>query len=373
MESIGRLAGGVAHDFNNMLNVILGHVELALQQTDPSSTLHADLDQVQSAARRSADLTHQLLAFARRQTVVPQVLNLNDVVTGALKILRRLIGEDIDLVWMPGHDLWSVRVDPSQVDQLLTNLAANARDAIDGVGRITIRTENVVLDEGHCAGHDGFRPGRYALLEMTDNGRGMDQETQAHIFEPFYTTKSEGHGTGLGLATVYGIVVQNSGFVGVTSEVSCGTTIRIFLPYVAGEAPLSDTRGGAETLRTGTETILLVEDEPMVLGLSKALLERLGYAVLPASLPSEAIRLVEEHTGKIDLLVTDVVMPEMNGRDLAARLLALSPQTKCLFFSGYTDSAVSADGVLGEGVFFLQKPFSLKDLASKVRDALEST
>ena len=370
MESVGRLAGGVAHDFNNMLNVILGHAELALGRVDPSRPVHSDLVQIQSAAQRSADLTRQLLAFGRKQTVAPKVLNLNEVAAGALNMLRRLIGENINLIWSPGPDLWPVRIDPGQVDQILANLSANARDAIAGVGQITMRTENVVLDAAYCARHPGFSPGQHVMLEIADNGHGMDQETIAHIFEPFYTTKREGQGTGLGLSTVYGIVKQNDGFIHVESALGLGATVKIFLPRVTGEAIEVGTSGSVGAPRSGTETILLVEDEPMVLRFTKTLLERLGYRVWPAAAPSEAIRLVKEHDGRIDLLVTDVVMPEMNGRDLAARLISLYPHIKCLFVSGYPADTFSAAGVLDPEVHFLQKPFSAKDLAAKVREAI---
>jgi two-component system cell cycle sensor histidine kinase/response regulator CckA len=315
----------VAHDFNNMLNVINGYAELALDKIDPNEPLHSALAEIQNAARRSADLTRQLLAFARRQTVAPRVLDLNDVVAGSLKMLRRLVGENIDQVWIPGHRLWSVRIDPAQVDQILANLAANARDAIGVVGQITIRTDNVTLDESYCARHPGAAPGRYVLLEVVDNGHGMDLDTQEHIFEPFYTTKDELQGTGLGLATVYGIVKQNEGFIRVESKPGQGTKVQIFLPRFAGKPTDPGTESSADAPKTGTEVVLLVEDEPMVLRLSKTLLERLGYTVLAANGPSEALRLAEQQGGRVRLLITDVVMPEMNGRDLADRLRSLYP------------------------------------------------
>ena len=370
MESVGRLAGGVAHDFNNMLNVIHGYAELALGRLASSDPLYEALEEIQNATRRSADLTRQLLAFARRQTMAPKVLDLNDVVAGSLKMLRRLVGEQIEQVWMPGNQLWAVRADPAQIDQILTNLVANARDAIAGVGRVTIRTENEVLDEAYRAGHAGAVPGAYVMLEVRDTGQGMDKETLAHIFEPFYTTKPEGQGTGLGLATVYGIVKQNEGFINVDSEPGVGTTVQVFLPRFTG--PMVQAAAGAsEHPKAGGETVLLVEDEPMVLRLSKTLLEKLGYTVLPASTPGEALRLAEDHAGQIQVLVTDVVMPEMNGRDLAKQLISADPKLKCLFLSGYPADAMASPGVIDEGIHFLQKPFSLNDLAAKVREALD--
>jgi PAS domain S-box-containing protein len=373
MESVGRLAGGVAHDFNNMLNVINGYAELALDKIDPDEPLYSALAEIQSAARRSADLTRQLLAFARRQTVAPRVLDLNDVVASSLKMLRRLVGENVDQVWIPGLGLWSVRIDPAQVDQILANLAANARDAIRGVGHITIRTDNITFDEAYCARHPGAVPGCYVLLEVIDDGHGMDLDTQAHIFEPFYTTKDELQGTGLGLATVYGIVKQNEGFIRVESKLGQGTKVQIFLPRFAGKPLDGGAEPSADAPKTGTEVVLLVEDEPMVLRLSKTLLERLGYTVLAASGPNEALRLADQQGGRVGLLVTDVVMPEMNGRDLADRLRSLYPHLKCLFLSGYfAGTNTLADG-LDESTHFLQKPFSLNDLAVKVRAALEKT
>jgi PAS domain S-box-containing protein len=371
MESVGRLAGGVAHDFNNMLSAILGHAELALRRLDHASPLHADLRKIQRAAQRSADLTRQLLAFARKQTIAPKVLDLNETVEGMLKMLRRLIGEDIDVAWVPGRGLWAVKIDPAQVDQILANLLVNARDAIADKGKVTIETENVVLDEAYCAGHRGFVPGRFVMLAVSDDGCGMDREILAHLFEPFFTTKGVGQGTGLGLATVYGIVKQNNGFINVYSEPGKGTSFKIYLPHYATKTVSVPVEGPAQAAKVGTETILLVEDEPMILELSKALLDELGYTVLTARTPGEAIHLAEEHAGQIHLLMTDVVMPEMNGWDLAKRLLSLYPDLRSLFMSGYTANVIAHRGVLEEGIHFMQKPFSINDLAAKVRDALE--
>ncbi|MDA8125457.1 MAG: PAS domain S-box protein [Deltaproteobacteria bacterium] len=371
MEAVGRLAGGVAHDFNNMLGVILGHAELALDLAALSSPLQAHLQEIRKGAERSANLTRQLLAFARKQTVAPRVLDLNETVTGVLKMLQRIIGEDIDLVWRPEADLWPVKMDPSQVDQILANLCVNARDAISGVGKITIETANAVFDDDYCVMHPGFFPGDYVRLAVSDDGCGMDKETLAHLFEPFFTTKEIGKGTGLGLATVYGTVKQNNGFINVYSEPGQGTTFRIYFSRHAGQAePVRPEGKGGQPLR-GKETILVVEDEPGLLELTTTLLTLQGYTVLAAGTPGEAIRLASEHRGGIQLLMTDVVMPEMNGRELAKNLLALYPDLKRLFTSGYTANVIAHHGVLDQGVHFIQKPFSIKDLAAKVREVLD--
>jgi len=371
MESVGRLAGGVAHDFNNMLQIILGHSEMALGETAADSPLREDLLEIQKAANRSADLTRQLLAFARKQTVIPRVLDLNETLEGMLKMLRRLIGEDIDLFWKPGLDLWKVKMDPSQIDQILANLSVNARDAISGTGKVTIETENVTLDEAYCAGHVGFSPGQYVQLTVSDDGCGMDPETLEHIFEPFFTTKKEDEGTGLGLATVYGIMKQNGGFINVYSEPGKGTAVKIYLPQFEGKAAEVLAENAEETPRGHGETVLLVEDEESILKLGQKILERLGYTMLSAGTPGEALRLAETHAGEIHLLITDVVMPEMNGRDLAERIVSIKPGLKCLFMSGYTANAITHHNVLDEGMQFIQKPFSLKNLAAKVREILD--
>jgi len=372
METVGRLAGGVAHDFNNMLSVISGHAELGLRAIAAGDPVRTDLEEIRGAARRAADLTRQLLAFARRQVVTPKVLDLNHAIAASLGMLRRLIGEDIELRWVPSADAGRVRIDPSQVDQVLTNLAANARDAIDGVGQITVQTRPAVLGLAECLRHEGALPGPYAVLEVSDSGHGIDPETAAHLFEPFFTTKPVGRGTGLGLATVYGIVKQNEGCVEVDSEVGRGTTVRIFLPSVEAEVSGATTDMAGGQPQAGHETVLLVEDESAVLRLSKIVLERFGYTVLSAGTPSEAIHLFHNHQGHVHLLVTDVVMPEMNGRELAARLREARPELKALFVSGYSASALAPRVVLDEGVHFLQKPFSLEDLAASVREALDA-
>ncbi len=371
MESVGRLAGGVAHDFNNMLSVISGNAEFALNSIDTSHPIYTEITEIQSAAQRSADLTRQLLAFARKQTVTPKALNLNNTIKSMLKMLGRLIGEDIDLLWMPGKKLDTVYIDPAQIDQLLANLAVNARDAIgQNVGKITIETDNVDFDEEYCTQHTGFIPGLYIMLAVSDDGCGMDAETKAQVFEPFFTTKGQGEGTGLGLATVYGIIKQNQGFVNIYSELGEGTTLKIYFPAHVSPTTEETKKHQAKPVTPGHETILLVEDEPSILSLGKKILERLGYQIIAASTPVEAIRLAKEHNGRIDLLMTDVIMPEMNGRDLAKRIMTLYPDIKRLFTSGYTANVIAHHGVLDEGVNFIEKPFSINDLSEKVRKVL---
>ena len=371
LESIGRLASGVAHDFNNMLQVILGYVDMALERIEPAEPLHADLAEIKNAAQRSSDLTRQLLAFARKQAVTTEVLDLNVTLKGMLKMLQRLIGEDVDLAWQPAAELWPVQMDPSQIDQILANLCVNARHAIVGVGKVTIETENAVLDEDYCATCQGCTPGDYVLLAVSDNGCGMEKEVMEHLFEPFFTTKGISAGTGLGLATVYGIVRQNSGCVNVYSEPGKGTTFKIYLPRHIGQAAMPRTAAPAQPVKHGHETILLVEDEPVILHMFQTILERADYRVLTAGIPNDAIRLAENHAGEIHLLMTDLVMPEMNGMDLAKRLLSFAPHLKCLFMSGYTANVITRHGMPDVGVNFLQKPFSGKALTDKVRELLD--
>ena len=371
IESVGRLAGGVAHDFNNMLSVILGNTEMALEGLNSAQPLHDRLLEIQKAAQRSTNVVRQLLAFARKQTIAPRVLDLNETVEEMLKMLRQLIGENIDLSWQPGRDVWPVKVDPAQIDQILANLSVNARDAIDGVGKLTIETGKVSFDEAYCSEHQGFVPGDFVLLAVSDNGCGMNAETLKNLFEPFFTTKEVGKGTGLGLATVYGITKQNNGFVNVYSEPDQGTTIKIYLPRhrAVDETTRPERADTGET--HGSETILLVEDETTILKMTRMMLERLGYTVLTAATPGEAMDAAREHSQEIDLLMTDVVMPEMNGRDLAGKLLSLYPNLKWLFMSGYTANVIAHHGVLDEGVNFIQKPFSKQELSVKVRKVLD--
>ncbi len=371
LESVGRLAGGVAHDFNNMLGIIIGHAEMILADMDPRDPLFDKLHEIRKAAEHSAGLTRQLLAFARRQTIVPKILDVNEVVEGILKMLRRLIGEDITLIWRPGAGLVQVKMDPSQVDQILANLCVNARDAIAGVGKITIQTEIAAVDEGYRVHNPDAAPGDYVKLTITDSGSGMDKETQSRIFEPFFTTKGVGLGTGLGLSTVYGIVKQNKGFINVYSEPGKGTSFAIYLPRDTSKT-LQGQAGIKQIAVGGTETILLVEDDASLLNLGKTILEALGYTVLTASIPSEALRLAEAHTGGIQMLITDVVMPEMNGKELSGRLLSVHPNLKCLFMSGYTADIITHQGVVEKGVDFIQKPFSIYDFSSKIREILNN-
>jgi PAS domain S-box-containing protein len=371
MEAAGRLAGGVAHDFNNMLGIIIGNVELAKMEVEPSEPIHNELQEIQKAAQRSANIVRQLLAFARKQTVSPKVVDLNDAVSGMLKMLRRLIGEEIELAWIPGHDLWPVKIDPSQVDQILANLAVNARDAIAGVGKVTVETANAVFDESYCREHEEALPGKHVLLALSDTGSGMTPEIMEHLFDPFFTTKEVGKGTGLGLATVYGIVKQNKGFIYVYSELGKGTTFKIYLPKLEGEAVVAPEKTDEKKIPKGTETVLVAEDEGALLNLARAILTRQGYTVLTARTPSEALSLAEEHQGEIHLLLTDVVMPEMNGRELMEKLYAKRPNIKGLFMSGYTANVVAHHGVLDKGVHFIEKPFSPIALGEKVREVLD--
>ncbi|MBL6994533.1 response regulator [Desulfobacula sp.] len=371
MESVGRLAGGVAHDYNNALTTIMGYTELALMDADPKGPLHDDLNQILKAGRRATDITRQLLAFARKQTIAPVVLDLNETVESMLKMLRRLIGEDIDLVWMPGKDLGNVKMDPSQIDQILANLCVNARDAIEGVGKITIEMKKIFFDEDYCADHTGFIPGEFVLLAVSDNGCGMDKEILNNIFEPFFTTKPVDKGTGLGLSTVFGIVKQNNGFINVYSEPGKGTSIKIYLPQHEDETVEILKENTAKIPQGQGETILMVEDDLSILKLAEKMLKGLNYTVLIAGTPKGGIRLAKDHTGEIHLLVTDVIMPEMNGLELSKQLKLLYPDLKCIFMSGYTANAIAHHGVLDEGVHFVQKPFAKKDLASIVRKVLE--
>jgi two-component system cell cycle sensor histidine kinase/response regulator CckA len=368
---VGRLAGGVAHDFNNMLGVILGHAEMAMGRLDKTDPNYQDFIEISKAATRSADITRQLLAFARKQMVAPKKLDLNQALEEMHKMLQRLIGEHLDLAWRPGEDLWAVKIDPSQLDQILVNLCVNARDAIADVGHISIETENATFDQAYCVQHPGFIPGEYVRLTVSDDGCGMDQKTQENIFEPFFTTKELGKGTGLGLATVFGAVKQNSGFINVYSELGHGTQFSIYLPRYTGKMKkVSRKEVSVETTTRGKETILLVVDEPSILEVATMMLERLGYTVLAANSPVESIQLAKSHSGGIDLLMTDVIMPEMNGRDVAKQVTSLFPGIRCLFMSGYTADVIAQQGVLDPDVHFIHKPFSMQDLGIKLKEAL---
>lgn len=371
MESIGRLAGGVAHDFNNMLQAILGNTALLLQDLPEESPLKEYLVEIEEAAQRSADLTRQLLAFARKQTIAPQVLNLNDTVGGLLKMLRRLIGEHIELEWKPGAELWPVCMDTGQLDQILANLCLNSRDAIAGQGVITIETANVTLDATYVKSHAEALPGDYVLLAVSDTGAGMDAETRNHLFEPFFTTKEPGKGTGLGLATVFGIVKQNHGLINVYSEPGAGATFKIYLPRAENNcSPATEVHG--QKLRHGEETVLVVEDEVQVLVLAQRILAHYGYQVLAASTPAAAMQLAGRHPGPIHLLITDVVMPGMHGKELYQQLLDSRPGLRCLYMSGYTANVIAHQGILDPGVNFVQKPFTVQSLLGKLAEALDS-
>jgi PAS domain S-box-containing protein len=371
MESVGQLAGGVAHDFNNMLGVILGHTDLAMDEIDQDHPIYNDLLEIKGAADRSASIVRQLLAFARKQMVTPKVIDLNVAVEEMMKMLRRLIGEDIDLIWKPGPHLWKVKIDPSQVDQLLANLCVNARDAISHTGSILVETENLVADDDFI-NDTQVASGEYVLLKVRDSGSGIPKTLLSHIFEPFFTTKGVGKGTGLGLSTVYGIVKQNNGFIHVESDEETGTSFLIFLPRHASQTPDTDSRKTASLAEGGNETILLVEDEPAIMKMTSTMLERLGYTVMPANRPNAAVKMAEEHKRHIDLLMTDVIMPEMNGKDLANEILKMHPEAKCLFMSGYTADTIGQQVILENGFFFIQKPFAKRDIAAKIREVLNS-
>jgi two-component system, cell cycle sensor histidine kinase and response regulator CckA len=374
MEAIGRLAGGIAHDFNNLLMVISGYSEFLLERLGKEPALRAPAQEIASAAERASSLTRQLLAFSRKQMLAPKILDLNGVVTENLKMLTRMIGEDIDLVMVPGTTLGAVRADAGQIDQVIMNLAINARDAMPSGGKLTLETSNVLLDEDYARYHAPLRPGDYVMLAISDTGVGMDSETQSHIFEPFFTTKGP-KGTGLGLSTVYGIIKQSGGYIWVYSEVGKGTTFKIYLPRVAstGEtAALLPAAMEAHKAEPGTETILVVEDEANLRYLARQYLEKQGYKVIEAADGAVAMQIVVAHEGVIHLLLTDVIMPGMNGRELAQRVSEMRPNVKVLYMSGYTENVIGHNGTLDAGVRLLQKPFNLRDLKDKVREVLDA-
>ena len=369
MESIGRLAGGVAHDFNNLLTVILSLVRL-LTRVPRSAADRDDLEQIQTAAERAAELTQQLLAFARRQIVEPQSVDLNELVTRIDKMLRRLIGEDIQLTTLPESRIGRIRADPGKIEQVLMNLAVNARDAMEDGGKLTIETANVELGEDYAANHPEVRPGRYVMLSVSDTGAGMDGETMAHIFEPFFTTKKDGKGTGLGLATCYGIVKQSGGSIWVYSEVGKGTTFKVYFPHFVDEA-MPVPPPAVQAAPSGTETLLVVEDDEMVRRLAVRILRGQGYVVHDTGDPVDALAMFDRLGGAVDLLVTDVVMAGMSGRELANQLRARRAGLKVLYTSGYTENTIVHHGVVDAGVNFLEKPYVPDELARRVRDVLD--
>jgi two-component system, cell cycle sensor histidine kinase and response regulator CckA len=373
MEAVGRLAGGIAHDFNNILTAITGHADLLLQDLGASDPRREDVEEIRRSGERAASLTRQLLAFSRQQVLQPKVVDLNALVMDMDKLLRRLIGEDIELATVLDPALGRVRADPGQLEQVIANLAVNARDAMPQGGKLTLETRNVDLDQGYAVRHSMVQPGPYALLAVSDTGIGMDAETQSHIFEPFFTTKPRGQGTGLGLATVYGIVKQSGGFIWVYSEPAHGATFKIYVPRVdaPAESAAAAPAAASADVPGGSETILLAEDEPAVRAVARQGLERRGYTVLVASSGSEALALAQQLGATINLLVTDVVMPGMSGRDLAERLAAQRPGVRVLYISGYTDNAIVRHGILDPGLAYLQKPFHPDALARKVREVLD--
>ncbi|HQP94826.1 MAG TPA: response regulator [Myxococcota bacterium] len=374
IESIGQLAGGIAHDFNNMLSVILGHSEmalgrLALEGIDSDNPIFVHLKNILSAAERSAELTRQLLTFARKQPSRPRDIDLNARVSTLHPMLLQLIGEGIELVWTPSEEVGHVNIDPSQLDQILVNLCVNARDAIGDGGRIRIKTGIAAFDGEFCSRNPGHLPGDFAVLTVSDTGCGMDQQTVARLFEPFFTTKEVGRGTGLGLATVYGIVSQNQGFIRVFSKPDVGTVFRVYLPWRPGPQESRTPAKVPPPIECLARTILLVEDEPLIRHIASEMLESLGYDVIPAATPSDAMVLAEEYTGRIDLLMTDLVMPGMNGRSLAHNIKSLHPEARLLFMSGYTADFVVQNGEIEAGSSFLPKPFTLEDLMVKINEA----
>jgi len=376
MEAVGRLAGGIAHDFNNLLMVISGYSEFLLERLGDEPHLRAPAQEIASAAERASSLTRQLLAFSRKQMLAPRVVNLNDVATENVKMLTRMIGEDIDLVIAPSPNLWSVRADAGQIEQVIMNLAVNARDAMPSGGKLTIETSNITLDEDYARFHAPLRPGDYVMVAVSDTGAGMDADTQSHIFEPFFTTKGT-KGTGLGLSTVYGIIKQSGGYIWVYSELGRGTTFKIYLPRVAstGEAAVAQLAAPVEhrKVEPGTETILLVEDEANLRYLARQYLEKQGHKVIEAADGAVAMQIAVAHEATIHLLLTDVIMPGMNGRELAQRISEIRPNVKILYMSGYTENVIGHNGMLDAGVTLLQKPFNLRDLKSRVREVLDAT
>jgi len=371
VEAIGRLAGGVAHDFNNLLMTILGCSELLLRDFDREDPRRGEVEEIRRAAQRATSLTHQLLAFGRRQVLQPRVLDLNEIVENMNRMLQRMIGEDIQFLTILSPGLWPVKVDPGQIEQVIMNLVVNARDAMPEGGRLTLETANMNLDEEYARRHISMKPGPYVMMAVTDTGCGMDAETQSHLFEPFFTTKEKGKGTGLGLSTAYGIIKQSGGNIWAYSEAGRGSTFKVYLPRSPEVVKSYKPKEIIPVPAKGTETILLVEDEEAVRTMISRVLQSSGYRVLEACQGKEAIEVCQKHQGLIHLMVTDVIMPQMSGRELAERMATVRPEMKVLFMSGYPDNAIVHHGVLDPGTAFLQKPFTLSALESKVREILE--
>jgi len=373
MEAIGTLAGGVAHDFNNILTTIIGNADLMLMTVDKDKSLRKGIEDIKIAGERAAALTRQLLAFSRKQIIQPKVLDLNKLLSGIEKMLVRLIGEDVEILMIPESALWRIEIDPGQMEQVIMNLVVNAKDAMPNGGKLTIETSNMDLDENYFSDHGIVEkhPGSYVVLAVSDTGIGMDKEVQEHIFDPFYTTKEKGKGTGLGLSTIYGIVKQNNGFIWVYSEPGQGSTFKVYLPKVKGDVKEEEIEQTPVEHLDGSETVLIVEDDDSLRKLTRTVLKQRGYKILEAENGEDALRISKEHEGTIDLMITDVVMPKMSGKETAERLQPLYPQMRVIYMSGYTDNAIFHHGVLAPGLNFLEKPFSLEGLARKVREVLD--
>jgi len=372
IESLGLLAGGLAHDFNNVLMVIMSSAELSMHKINKNDPLQNNLNEIKEACLHAADIIRQLLAFAQKQTIFPKVLNLNEVVEKTQKIMQRLLGEDINLEWKPTTDIWDIKIDPQQVNQIITNLCMNARDAISGIGKVTIKTSNVSLDEADCRGNSKLIPGDFVVLSVKDNGAGIASEMMDNIFDPFFTNKHLGESTGLGLSTVYGIIKQNKGFITIDSEEGKGTEFKIYLVCDISDS-VARKKSNVPSLPKGNsdEVILLVDDDKLILNQTQKMLEMLGYSVLPANVPQDAVEMAAKYQDNIDLLITDVVMPKMNGRDLSLQLRALYPDINIIFMSGYATNVIGQRGIPISEADFIQKLFMFKELAVLIRKSFE--
>ena len=371
MDSIGRLVGGIAHDYNNMLGVIIGYSELILKDLNREDPVYNKVEQIYDVSNRSLNLNNKLMAFARKQTISPRIIDLNSTIGTTIEMLKSMIGEEINLIWKPGIDLWFINIDQTQMDQILTNLCINARDAISGIGIIQIGTDNIVIYESCSTDLNEIPPGEYVTLSVSDNGCGMSQEILTKLYEPFFTTKETGKGTGLGLSMVYGAVKQNGGFIKVESEEGRGSTFIIYFSRETSETVSVNEQEAETETESGQGIILLVEDEPVLLEMATLLLERMGYHVLNADSPERAIDIAKDQKGRINLLMTDVIMPGMSGMDLAVEINQLYPDIKLLFMSGYTADIISENGVLDKKINFIQKPFVFNDLSRKIREVLD--